>query len=193
MRKKWNASLTVEAAFLVPIVIGILVFLIEAALYCRDLAVAKAVLTKEVSQGTAFMDYDVYPGTDYVLYERLLAEGFFSRLLDKETEEVEQILALRLQQELSSAFLFADAQEVQVKADGSRLTMSFKLNGQRSLLDLGGMGGDFFCREVRVSETCTDASMWNRIVTLVLRTGERISGVSEVMQKIEEFFSWLGK
>ncbi len=67
MEAKWKASFTVEAAFIIPLVSGVLLLLISTALYFRDVTVAKAILMKEVSQGASFLNYDVYTNTDYVL------------------------------------------------------------------------------------------------------------------------------
>lgn len=194
MKRKWNASFTVEAAFIVPLAVGLLFLMISAALYLRDVTAAKAIMTKAASQGAAFLNYDVYPGTDYILYERVLGEGFFLRLLRDDDSEAEQILAMYLQKEFAGAFLFAEAEEVVVCVDGGTLRMSCVLNGEKGLWGLGGFGiGDFFCQEVEVSVPCADTTQWSRIVTTILRTGERVRGIQAVMEKIRQFFAWLGK
>lgn len=194
MGRKWNASFTVEAAFIVPLVVGLLFLMINATLYLHDVTTAKAMLTKAASQGAAFVNYNVYPGTDYVLYERMLDEGFFLRLLRDDDKEAEQILAMYLQKELAGALFLAEAEEVIVCVDGGTLRMSCVLNGEKGLWGLGSFGvGDFFCQEVEASAPCTDTTQWSRIVTTILRTGERIKGIQAVMEKLRQFFSWLGK
>ena len=194
MKRKWNASFTVEAAFIVPLVIGLLFLMMSAALYLRDVTVARAILTKAVSQGAAFLNYNVYPDNDYVFYERMLDEGFFSRLFRDDDSEAEQILSVYLQEQLSGAFLFAEPEEVVVRVDGGMLRMSCILNGANGLWGSGSLGiGDFFHQKVEVSASCTDTTQWSRIVTTILRTGERIKGIRAVMEKIRKFFTWLGK
>ncbi len=194
MEAKWKASFTVEAAFIIPLVSGVLLLLISTALYFRDVTVAKAILMKEVSQGASFLNYDVYPDTDYVLYERMLAEGFFTRLLQKDDKEAEQILAAHLQERLASAFFYAEPEDIEVSVDGGTLRMRLVLDGKKGLWGLGSFGMEkFFSQEVEASASCTDMTQWSRIVTTILRTGERIKGLQAVMEKIRQFLSWLGK
>lgn len=193
-RKENQGSFTVEAAFVVPFVTVLLVFMAYAAMYLRDVTVAEAILKQETNRGIAFAVSDVYPGTDAVFYERYLGVDFWKQIFQKQEKAVEQILAENLRKRLENAFWVAEYREIQVSFQKNYLRMQIQLNaGSNVIQKIPLIQGSFFEREIADGIAANDIPEWSRIVTTVLRTGERIKGVNEVIDKINLFFSWLGK
>ena len=74
-----RASFTVEAAFIVPLIVILIVLLIDMALYLRDLSVAEVLAARVAEDTRALILNDEEPHLHKVMYERKLEQSIFKR------------------------------------------------------------------------------------------------------------------
>ncbi len=194
MQQKCKGSFTVEAAFLVPFTGILLILMIYTAMYLRDVTVAKAILQKAAAQGADFAEGNVYPDTDYVLYQRYLADGFFTSLMRDDKDDAEEILLDDFRSKAEGRLWVSEIEEMNVSVDSHSVKVSAAVCGNpASGFGFVGIGGGFFRQELRYEYPRSELASWSRIATTVLQTGEKIRGVKTVMNKITQFFGWIGK
>lgn len=194
MQRKYKGSFTVETAFLVPFIGIMLVLLIYTAMYLRDVTVVKAIIQKEAAQGADFVETNVYPDSDFVLYQRYLKDGYFTGLMRDDEDDAAEILLADFRDKTKNKLWVSTVEDMDVSVNSHSVMISGVVKGNLSLgTSLVGIKEQFFRRKFQYEYERSELADWSRIVTTVLQTGEKIRGVKTVMSKITQFFNWIGK
>lgn len=182
-----EGSCTVEAAFLMPMITVIVFLLIMVAMYLRDVTVVRSLAYGVLLEGRQLIEGDVIPGTDDVMYERVLREGIFSRILKDTYKEDTGIMKSYFGKQLVGRLWVSEFRnaDVDVTEEGIRVTVSVVAAGPFTELS-EWIPGDFFRDEIVIEEACNDVSEKTRIYTAVVRTGLRIKGADAVISGLRK-------
>jgi len=183
----------VEAAFIVPLVIFMMILLAYASLYLRDVTAVKAKLSELVTEEGAFCAWDICPGTTKVLYEKKLAGNFFTRLLSDETEEQEDYLLEYVREELDGILVVSELTGVRVEKEGSTLFISATCRAAQTTALQTLMPKILFKKKIKVEASLSNNTEWNRLVTATVRVGTKVKGVEAVIKKVNEVLENLRK
>ncbi len=181
MRTTVDGSYTVEAAFLVPIITGIVVLLIGAAMYLRDITLAHSVVAEVAEKGRMLVQHEVLPGTDEILYERELKEGIFTRLIVDTDNEDEALLLRELEDSLKGRLWIGSCINKQIDIEDGKLEISLVVRTGVPTALLGEGLNAFFRRTVSSTTDLQGVDEKTRIYSAVVETGMRIKGVRKVI------------
>lgn len=193
LKKTLSASVTVEAAFVVPIVIWVLILIIYSALYLHDTTVSRAELTELLSEAAAFSAWDVYPGTTNVLYENKLKGDLFSAVLGDDSDEREAYLSAYAAEHLGQGLIVSGISEIRVRLSDSRITVSCLISGSKNGFLSAFLPKLLFQKKMSASCEREDNTGQNRLVTAVLRTGRKVKGLRALADSLNQILDKVGK
>lgn len=121
LRKRWGASVTVEAAFVVPIVIFAILALIYFAFYLHDRVRAETIAERALEKGVHFS----------------AQQPWMERIFEREA--VEQVVEGDLEEELKSGFFFLEKESISCEANGLSVSIQIKMKGKISLNPVGSL------------------------------------------------------
>ena len=192
-RKGVSGSFTVEAAFVVPMVIFVCVLVIYTALYLHDVTVARAGLGEVLSDAGAYTAWDVSPGSTKVIYEYRLERSLFSALTADDSGDRESIILEYAKKRLSEGLLVSSITEVGVDISDAEISISFEISGARNSLIAAFMPEMLFRKNLSGKTARDDNTIPNRLVTATLRIGKKIKGAETVIDKLNELLERFGK
>lgn len=180
-RRMLGGSYTVEAAFLVPIITGMIVVLIGASMYLRDITLVQSVVAEVSEKGRMLVQHEVLPGTNEILYERELKEGIFSRLLGDSNREDEALLLRELEAGLKGRMWLSRCINKKIDIEAGELEISLVVQAGVPTLLFGTGLNSFFRRTVSERTELAGVEEKTRIYSAIVETGMRIKGVEKVI------------
>lgn len=181
-----TGSITVEAAFVMPIVILTIFALIYLALYLHDICRIQAVTDMILYKGGLTVKHEANVITGEVDYENINDRGIFYSLLGSTTEEEEQI-RYYFGQELSKGLFLAKIKEVNIEVDKLKLTVSVEADINVSLPGIKYLFEPFSNTVIKGEFPVHNPAETIRCTEVILETGSSIKGVDELKEKIEDF------
>ena len=185
-QKRFFASYTVEATFIVPIVTMIVVLLISETLFYRDILTAERVAMSAAENGLRYSLNDASLGKADWDYSHLTEAGVGRTLLRYNTNKDKYKIEEYASKKLEESLWFAVAGPVTTEIDGDEVRVSFMLLAQDDILAVfRPLNIGLFHRNISVTEYGHDAPGTNRLLIAAWETGEKTKGVSEFLGKIE--------
>lgn len=185
-KKQWKASYTVEAAFIIPMITLIIVFLISQTLFYRDVLTAERIAMTAAENGVRYTDGDAALGEADWDYSHLSEAGIAREILSynnrKDRKAIEEYASARLKENLW--FAVPGAVSAQIDGDDVTVTVSVRA-GDDIMALLRGLNRRLFVREVSVTEYGHDAPSVNRAMVAVWETGGKTKGVSAFLEKLQ--------
>ncbi|MBO4695976.1 MAG: hypothetical protein J5643_01695 [Lachnospiraceae bacterium] len=181
-----NASYTVEATFIIPIVTVIIVLLISETLFYRDILTAERAAMNAAENGLRYAAADAAFGKADWDYSHMSSAGVSGMLLHriraKDRQKIEEYATEKLKENL----WFAVPGPVTAESDGDNITVSVTITARDGILAVfRPLNKGLFARTVSVTASGHDAPGANRILVAAWETGDRTKGVSEVLDKIQ--------
>ncbi len=193
MGRKVRGSYTVEAVFVIPLVTMIIILLIDMSLYLRDLTTARALAVRIAEETRALNLNDELPEYGRVLYERKVSRSIWSDWFGGTDDEDEEHMISRLREKTENAFWVSRAVSPVVEIGGGEVKVRFRLEGDFGIPLWGDAGKRWFTDDVACSVDCRDTVMRTRIYSAIIETGEKIKGVSEILEKLGGILNRLTK
>jgi hypothetical protein len=143
-----KGTATVEAAFIMPVVIGVMLLLLEYALMLHDEAVLTAAAAEEVISCTEYLEGKNAGKYDFAALSR-------RRLFFRDSDTAVNTAKEEITRRLRTALLFSEIQDVEVKRKGTDVFVNIKIRFRRAVPFLGGaektaqMRHSLFDRETR--------------------------------------------
>lgn len=173
-----------EAVFIIPLVTMIIILLIDMSLYMRDLTTARALAVRIAEEARALNLNDESPEYGRVMYERKIGRSIWSDWFVGTEDEDEEYMVSRLREKTDNAFWVSRAVSPVVEIGGGEVKVRFRLEGDFGIPLWGDAGKQWFTDDVVSTVDCRDTVMRTRIYSAIIETGEKIKGVSEIMEKL---------
>jgi hypothetical protein len=185
------ASYTVEAAFIVPLCTMIILLLIGQTLFYRDVVTAERIAMTAAQEGVQYRLTSSALGEAKPDYGRFFSEGILQNyrtaLRIKDEEAIEEYAAELLRGKLWFAYGTGVFAEIQ----GNDVTVTITIDAADAVKYLFRYGNaPLFHRKASVTVQGQDIAMDNRMITAAWDTSTRISGLSEILGKLQNL---LGK
>lgn len=182
--QKDRGSITVEAAFVIPIVIFTVFALIYLAFYLHDYCRIQGTMDKVLHKATITIKHDADITTGKVSYETIGSRGVFYLLTGDSNSEKSEILEY-LSHELSKGLFITKIQNIQVEVGKLSISASIKAEAQVTLPYFQRLFDQF--TSTRINDSCPvhDPAETIRLAEVILDTGSDIKGVNELKDKID--------
>ncbi len=185
--KTCKASITVEAAFVMPIVILTIFALIYLSFYLHDLCRIQGIVDVTLHKAGLILKHESELATAEIDYEYIKDQGIFD-LLQEDSKESEQELYEYLQQKLSKGLFLAKIADIEAKVERSKLTVSVRTNTEISIPWVRKLMASYSQTVISGDYPIHDPAETIRVCEVVLDTTSQVKGVDELKNKIEGFF-----
>lgn len=184
--KKIKASLTVEAAFVMPIVFFTIIALMYLAFYLHDRNRIQTVSDLSMQKASMTLKHNADIVTGRVSYQRIGDRGVFYLLSYSSKNADEQIKKYMVKQ-LSSGLFLLKPEDIEVKCNQWKVSSKIVANSEVPLPIFHGLFQQY-SKTVIVS----DFSIHNpaesiRCMEVILDTGSKIKGMDELKNSLEKY------
>lgn len=184
-----EGSITVEAAFLMPIVIFAIFAIIYLAFYLHDVCRIQGIVDKTLQKAALCVKHEADLKTGKVNYQVIGDRGVFYLILGATDKDVEQIQKYA-QQELSQGLFITKATEIEATVGRFSLVLSVDTEIKVPIPWIKQ-----WFQALSHGRITGEASVHNPAETIrraevVLETGSEIKGVDKLKEKLESIFSF---
>jgi hypothetical protein len=182
-----KGSITVEAAFIMPIVIFTIFALLYLAFYLHDMCRIQGTMDKTLHKASLSIKHVTNFKTDEILYEEISNRGIFY-LAFGSTKEDENQIHNYLQQELAKGLFISTISRIVVDVSKTRITSAIEIETKVSLPGIKYIFDSLSNRIIKGEYPVHDPVESIRRAEVVLDTGSKIKGVEELKKKLEGIF-----
>lgn len=188
-RKKYiPGSITVEAAFVMPIVILAVFALIYLAFYLHDLCRIQGNVDLALHKAGLSVKHEADIATGQVAYEDINDRGVFYLLFESSAEEEAELKEL-LEQELSKGLFLVKIGSIKVEADKLRIKASVKTDMDVKLPLFSHLFNSLPDKVIYGEYPVYNPAETIRIMEVILETGSEIKGVKELKEKMKKLIN----
>jgi hypothetical protein len=183
-----QGSATIEAVFVMPIVIFSIFTMIYLAFYLHDMNRIQGMLDQTLYKASTYLKHEADLDSGEVYYQKIGDRGVFY-LLAGNTEENEREIQKYLQKKLSYGLFITHIAGVKVEIGESKVTTVVEADSKVTMIVVKKIF-DPFSHSVMKGE----AEIHNPVETIrrlevILDTGAKIKGVSELKEKLNNIFN----
>jgi hypothetical protein len=187
IRNNYSGSITVEAAFVMPIVILTVFALIYLAFYLHDMNRIQSEMDLVLHKAEVTVKHEADISTGRVDYEDINDRGVFYLLVGNTSGEEEQMKAY-LWQRLSSGLFLTRISQIDADVGKLKLTVSVETATRVSLPGIKylfeNIAGKILTKECSIHNPAEAI----RCTEVILKTGSSIKGVDKIKEKFEKIF-----
>lgn len=189
MEYKENASYTLEAAFVVPIVFFIIFFFLNLTLYCYDRSKLQSELNDIMRKASAYMAYEVDLYLDEVIdYKRAERNCVYVWFGDRSLKE--KVLKEYITKRLASKYYITSVESITVETSVTKVRVAGIARMRFPILWFA-TGNKDYSFDVHISQ---EVSMFPReekarIMTAVMELGTNIKGVDKLLATVSKFIN----
>lgn len=188
----FKGSITVEAAFLMPLVIITIFALMYLSFYLHDRCVIQGKINQVLHKAGITVKHDADIASGEVNYEAISDRGVFYLLFD-DTKKDEKKVQEYLKQELARGLFLSRVTEVVVSIDKFRVLCSVEGELQISLPGFRYIRERISTIKIQGEYPVHNPTEAIRGFEVVLDTGSRIKGVDKLKDAIEGFINKIKK
>lgn len=180
-----GASITVEAAYVMPIVIFTIFAIIYLAFYLHDNCRIQGIMDLTLNKAGMNVKHEGNIATGEVAYEKINDRSVFYLIFGNTQDEETQIQNI-LKQELSKGLFLAKVHDIQVKDDKFKIKVTIEADTKVSLPGISNL----FIKLSEIKMTgeypVHNPAETIRRIEVILDTGSRIKGVDKLKEKLEK-------
>jgi hypothetical protein len=188
--KYFKGNITVEAAFVIPIVIFTLFALIYLAFFLHDMCRIQGIVDKTIHKVGITAKHEANLVTGEISYEDISERGVFYLILGN-TEEEENQIQQYLQQGLSKGLFLTKISSVYVDLGKFKLTAAVEAETKVSLPGVKYLFDPLSHRKIIAEYPVHDPVESIRRAEVILDTGSKIKGMEELKEKLEDIFDFV--
>lgn len=181
-----QANITVEAAFVMPIVIYMLFALIYLAFFLHDWCIIQGKVDHVMLKAAITAKYDADSVTGEQVYEDIPEQGIL-HFLDTSAGENEIKITDHLRQELESNLFLSKLSSVEITKNIFGITISSGFRTDVRLPLFGQLFRQYSYMEISEYSPRHDPAETIRAAEVILNTGSEIKGMDKLKETIEEF------
>jgi len=128
--KEWivSASITVEASYIVPMILIIIFTMMELIFYLHDITVIPAIMEKQIQNYTGCIVHPYQEEEYFYDYASINKYGIVDLLSENKEQEME--CQKHILQELSKSLMSLDIQNVEVSITNKKITVRATISGR---------------------------------------------------------------
>jgi len=188
-KQEIDASVTVEAVFVMPVVLLTVFALIYLAFYLHDRCRIQGIVDQTLHNASVSLKHETDPETGRADYDRIGDRGVYYLLLGDRSESETKFQSY-LGKELSGGLWLTRVTRIQADMHRTELEITVGTKTEIAIPWINSFFASFSKDEIRGEATIHDPAETIRICEVVLDTGAQIKGVGKLMEKIDEI---LGK
>jgi hypothetical protein len=182
-----RGSITVEAAFIMPIVIFFVFALIYFAFYLHDICRIQSKIDLVLYKAGITVKHEADIVTGHVDYKKIGSRGVFYLLLGSTNEEEKQVQNY-LCQELEEGLFLVKVDKIDVTVEKQKIVVSVETGTQVSLKGIKDLF-EPYSKIVRKGEyPVHNPAESIRCMEVILETGSGIKGMDKLKEKFERIF-----
>jgi hypothetical protein len=184
LNKKIQASFTVEAVMVMPVVLFSIVFIIYLSFYLYDYCRIQGITDLLLHKATLNLKHEADIGSGVIFYEEIGRQGVFYQSLGISDSKIHNI-ECRLKEKLSKGLLVTKITDVNISAD--IYNISACVEGEFKIPVKGVANMLFKKRTVKVEakRELHDPAQIVRISEVVLDLGSKIKGLNELKENLK--------
>ncbi len=183
-----TASITVEAAFIMPIIILTIFALIYLAFYLHDKSRIQGVIDLTLHKASMTLKHEADLSNGQVKYESIRDRGVLFLLLGDLQDEEEQ-LEDYVKKELSNGLFYAQIKTVDAKINKFKLTISVGMDMDINLPGINNLFQSLSGSIIKEEQAIHNPAESIRLMEVVLETGSDIKGVDQLKEKLNKFLT----
>ncbi len=187
-RKLYAGSITVEAAFIMPIVIMIIFALLYLAFYLHDICKIRAETDLILFKTGITMKHDAAIATGEIVYDNITDRGVFY-LLTGNTGKEKTAITDFLSRKLSKGLLLVNIKAVNVNVERRKVTVAVEVDTKVSLPGIKYLFHSLSRTMVEGVQPVHNPAETIRYTEVILDTGSKIKGIHELKKKIEDLLN----
>lgn len=188
-KQEINASVTIEAVFVMPLVLLTVFALIYLAFYLHDRCRIQGIVDQMLHNASVSIKHEADPETGRVDYDNMGDQGVFYLLLGDHSIAEAKIKSC-LEKELSGGLWLTRIARIQVDLHRTELGITIGTKTEVSIPWINILFASISKDEIRGEVAIHDPAGTIRICEVILDTGAQIKGVGKLKEKINEI---LGK
>ncbi|MBB2184690.1 pilus assembly protein [Lachnospiraceae bacterium MD1] len=182
-----QGSMTVEAAFVMPIVIFVVFALLYLSFYLHDKCRIQGIINKTLHKASITLKHEADIDTGNLSYETIGERGVFYLLMGNNDMEASQIQQY-LQQELSEGLFLTRIAEVNSEVGKTKVKLSVETETSVSLYWVKQLFSSLAHGTIKEDSGIHNPAETLRQMEVVLDSGSRMKGVSQLKDKLEGIF-----
>jgi len=188
-KKLIAGSFTVEATFIMPIILMTIFSLIYLSFYLHDVCRLQAIVDKTLNKAGLIIKHEASIEDGETDYENINGRGVFYLVVGN-TEDEEESIQAYLQQELGSGLFLAKVMDINVNAEKFKVSISVKADMQISLVGVRKLLRPFAGEVVVEGKSIVhNPAEFIRMAEVIMDTGVKIKGVEELKEKLANTIS----
>lgn len=186
-KNSFSGSLTVEAAFVMPIIIYAIFALIYLAFYLHDYCRLQGIVDKTFLKAETIMRHETNPNTGEICYEQINDRGIFYSIMGG-TEEKETIQGY-IKQALSQGLFLSKVTDIQTKVEDSTITILVTAEIKVTLPGVKQLFRNFSHMSIEEEYKIHNPAEALRRYEVILTTGSEIKGADQLKEKLKNILN----
>ncbi|MDF2542586.1 MAG: putative rane protein [Herbinix sp.] len=188
MKSYLRGSLTVEAAFIMPIVLTVIMLLLYLAFYLHDTVRIQGAVNTTVYKAGMLLKHPMDITSGETRYVNMMKQNIFDWFTDATATE-EEAISQYLEGQLSYGLFITKVNEIKVKVESTEVVITVSGNPKISLMGINKlwMSKDFIL--IQGKSEIHEPSDFVRIANVVMETGEKIKGMEDWKERISDLIS----
>lgn len=186
--KRVKGSITVEAAYVMPIILLTIFALIYLAFYLKDINKIQAVTDITLHKAGLTLKHNSDLVTGRVSYEKINERGILYQLMG-DSENNEKAIQKYIKKQISGELFVTKVKEIKVKVNNQELIITVKANTDLSLPMLNKLFKPHSVRIISGKYPIHNPAETIRCTEVILETGSSIKGMDKLKDMIDETFN----
>jgi hypothetical protein len=182
----WDASITVEAAFVMPVVLSTVFALIYLTLQLHDICRIQGILDKTLHQAGMSYKHRTELASDEINYAWIGDRGVFYDLFRDQSGEEEEVKRY-LQQKFSKGLFLLKITKLEAEVKKTKLRVKIEAETIISLPWIASLFDGFSSTVIAGDYPVHNPAETIRICEIILDTGSQVKGVELLKSKLEGF------
>ena len=190
--KKFVANITVEAAFVLPVIIYTIFALIYFAFYLHDISRIESTVNEWVYKAALSIKHPVDLGNAEIRYEDINSRGIFYYLkgqLDIETEA----LSTLLQEELSGGLFIVEVKEINTEISPFTVSAKVKTILKISLNPVDNLLVKYSVKSIGTTQSVHNPSEFIRICNLITENTDIANSINKLTERLNSLLGRLAQ
>lgn len=180
-----RASITVEAAYVMPIVIFTIFAVIYLAFYLRDYCILQNAIDMTALKASFYANQPSDMAEDEIYYDAINSRGVFYQLVGDLSPVKQQILSV-LNKELENSMFLYDRISIQVEVDHYNIKISLNAKRNINLPIIGKVFNRMESTDLVSNYPIHRPAETIRSMEVIMNTASEIKGVSELKKILEK-------
>lgn len=181
-----GGSITIEAAFIIPLVVFLMFSLIYLSFYLHDLCKIQDIINQVSHRAALMVKHDTDIASGEIAYEEINQRGVFYFLLGH-TEDDEAQIRDYLRSKLSKGLFIVKIKQVEIKLTKRKLVVEIDASPSVSIKGFPEFFSFLRDRTLKQEYRIHNPAETLRKAEVILDTGSKLKGIDALKEKLDSF------